>query len=72
MICTGAGAPNVCDNIDHAGLSNENLLEFSMQTKFGCDFGIDFNGVATTDASIWNVSEKFISRRSSFLQRPGP
>lgn len=54
--CTGSGAPNTCDNDDHAGLHNSHLLELEMQVKLGCDFGADKAAtpvVATDDATVW-------------------
>lgn len=43
----------VCQNEDHPGVDNDHLLEIALQTKLGCDFGIDNNGVATSDATEW-------------------
>ena len=54
--CQGIGAPAVCTNYpaDPIGLDSDHLLEFGVQVKLGCDFGIDtLTGTATTDASIW-------------------
>mmetsp|Transcript_16132 Transcript_16132/g.33080 ORF Transcript_16132/g.33080 Transcript_16132/m.33080 type:complete len:347 (-) Transcript_16132:103-1143(-) len=51
--CTGANAPASCNNDDHAGLDHSHLLELELQVKFGCDFGIDKDGNAQGDATIW-------------------
>ena len=42
-----------CTNDDHGGLDNNHLMLLSMQVKLGCDFGVDVNGVETSDATVW-------------------
>jgi len=42
-----------CPNDDHGGLDNNHLMLLSMQVKLGCDFGVDVNGVETSDATVW-------------------
>jgi hypothetical protein len=42
-----------CFNNDHGGLDHEHLMLLTMQVKLGCDFGVEVNGDATNDATIW-------------------
>ena len=71
-VCEGDGAPTTCDNADHAGLHNSHLLEFSIQTKLGCDFGFDqITGEATDDATIWQGEHALWFRTEQFLSTPG-
>jgi len=69
--CTGAGAPDTCDNADHAGLDNGHLLELEMQIKLGCDFGVDMAGDATPDATVWMDQHTLWFTTSQWVSTPG-
>ncbi|GMH94326.1 hypothetical protein TrST_g2686 [Triparma strigata] len=70
-ICSGPDAPTLCTNDDHAGLHNSHLLELEMSVRFGCDFGVDADGLPTDDATEWMDEYTLWWKTEQYVSTPG-
>lgn len=70
-ICTGDESPNTCDNENHAGVDDAHLLEIAIQTKFGCDFGVDDQGADSSDVTEWQGQHAIWFPMKQYVSTPG-